>query len=474
VAPLAAGMPSTLTKTTQARHLVHCPPLLTAARTSVRVQALESRVYTLTSPWRQKPLPPFPHLVRVGERVEVEVEETKGAIEWRQATVAELLGGGKGRFSVVVDGPDGTPDDDFVEVFTAPLMGTEWRKISPPPKPAGKAGPTRKTRVSDGGTGGAGSEQDSAGSGGGGGAGTSSLASDASLAGIPAAKKAKIEQAELMSTSDDGKSVSMLSTDAAMKKLKPSKNKIEVAIYRALHPLSEAQKEHAASACRLYQQAVIRLHEQAQQAVLDAAAAAEAEAAAAAAAAAAPTVPPDSAATADATASERAAVADGAAASVDVHNRRSGEATAVPAHPQLSAAEARAAARSARSTARQAVADAERARLEDAKASEKEHADAQDVANEPDIALSSLPLEMGTSMEVDPPTTSASTHSANCLSSPDEHTLSVAVVSPGVVEPLIESPVEVTSAADAHLPVASMPSEGASVGSVAATQSMLL
>ena len=65
------------------------------------------RLFTLSSPWRPKALPKVPHLVKVGERVEVEVEEVKGQIEWRGAEVTQLLGGGKGRFSVIVDGPDG-------------------------------------------------------------------------------------------------------------------------------------------------------------------------------------------------------------------------------------------------------------------------------------------------------------------------------------------------------------------------------
>lgn len=96
--------------------------------------APEGRLYTLTSPYRPKPQPPVPHLVRVGERVEVEVEEVKGKIEWRQASVLELLAGGKGRFSVMVDGADGQPDEEFIEVFTAPLVGKEWRKMPPKEK----------------------------------------------------------------------------------------------------------------------------------------------------------------------------------------------------------------------------------------------------------------------------------------------------------------------------------------------------
>ena len=96
--------------------------------------APEGRLYTLTSPYRPKPQPPVPHLVRVGERVEVEVEEVKGQIEWRQASVLELLAGGKGRFSVMVDGADGQPDEEFIEVFTAPLVGKEWRKLPPKEK----------------------------------------------------------------------------------------------------------------------------------------------------------------------------------------------------------------------------------------------------------------------------------------------------------------------------------------------------
>jgi hypothetical protein len=59
--------------------------------------ALEHRVYSLASPWRPKPLPPAPHLVRVGERIEVECtpDDKKDAPpEWRGAKVLELVSGG--------------------------------------------------------------------------------------------------------------------------------------------------------------------------------------------------------------------------------------------------------------------------------------------------------------------------------------------------------------------------------------------
>ena len=45
--------------------------------------ALESRVYSICSPWKPKPLPEVPHMVRVGERIEVEVDDGKGQVEWR-------------------------------------------------------------------------------------------------------------------------------------------------------------------------------------------------------------------------------------------------------------------------------------------------------------------------------------------------------------------------------------------------------
>ena len=46
-----------------------------------------------------------------------------------QAKVLELLSGGKGRFTVMVDGADGKPDEEFVEIFTSPLLDKEWRKL---------------------------------------------------------------------------------------------------------------------------------------------------------------------------------------------------------------------------------------------------------------------------------------------------------------------------------------------------------
>ena len=133
--------------------------------------SLDSRVYTMASAWKAAPLPPIPHPVKVGERIEVEVEEKRdgrSVVEWRTAEVMHLLAGGKGRFSAVVQTPEGEWDwvrrralslcgsaaftdrgrfhtstsprpllpQDFVEHYTAPLVNVEWRKVEPPPKPA--------------------------------------------------------------------------------------------------------------------------------------------------------------------------------------------------------------------------------------------------------------------------------------------------------------------------------------------------
>ena len=52
------------------------------------------------------------------EIIEVEVEEG-GKTEWRRALVGRILPGGRGRFQATVFHPDGTLDDDFVEIFSA-------------------------------------------------------------------------------------------------------------------------------------------------------------------------------------------------------------------------------------------------------------------------------------------------------------------------------------------------------------------
>ena len=52
------------------------------------------------------------------EVIEVEVEEG-GKTEWRRALVGRILPGGRGRFTATVFHPDGTLDDDFVEIFSA-------------------------------------------------------------------------------------------------------------------------------------------------------------------------------------------------------------------------------------------------------------------------------------------------------------------------------------------------------------------
>ena len=69
------------------------------------------------------------HLVHVGERIEVEVEEVKGQIEWRHASVHELLEGGQGRFSVKIDDAEGEPDEEFIEEYGPEDEGSEWRKL---------------------------------------------------------------------------------------------------------------------------------------------------------------------------------------------------------------------------------------------------------------------------------------------------------------------------------------------------------
>lgn len=136
-----------------------------AGRWHYHLPALQDRVYSLASPWRPKPLPPPPHLVRVGERIEVEVRESDkdATVEWRGAKVLELLAGGNGRFTAMVDGTDGLPDEEFIEIFTSPLLDKEWRKVAKkePAKKEPKEAPAkvlresvassgRRTRVSDG------------------------------------------------------------------------------------------------------------------------------------------------------------------------------------------------------------------------------------------------------------------------------------------------------------------------------------
>ena len=109
-----------------------------AGRWHYRFDSLEGRVYQLDVPWSLKslrrPTEAVRHIVAVGEWIEVEVaieiegEAEATGVEWRGAEVRRLLPGGKGRFVACVNGPDGEPDEDFKEVFTAPQKDKEWRK----------------------------------------------------------------------------------------------------------------------------------------------------------------------------------------------------------------------------------------------------------------------------------------------------------------------------------------------------------
>lgn len=182
------------------------------------LRGLERRVYTMASPWKPRPLPEVPHLVRVGERVEVEVEEKKGEIEWRQGEVRALLGGGKGRFSVCVDGKDGEPDEEFIEVFTAPLMGVEWRKL-PPKEPKNGKGGGRKTRVTD------------------------AMPPPKSKTAAAAAREA----AKITAASEDPKTFALLDCKVAAPKLRASKAKLDQAVAKALMAVLEERAEHDAA-----------------------------------------------------------------------------------------------------------------------------------------------------------------------------------------------------------------------------------
>ena len=345
-------------------------------------ESLESRLYSLASPWRPKPLPEVPHLVRVGERIEVEVEEVKGQIEWRQAEVTQLLGGGKGRFAVVVDGADGARDEDFVEVFTAPLMGKEWRKI-PGLQPIGKGG--RKTRVSE-----------------------------------PSAKKAKLdEHAAAASTTADGRSLTLLQLRPTVQRLKGSKMKADKTLHEAVAALGESQETHAAAEGRLRQQSVVKLHAEVLAAATEAEAAkqraiddekAEAEAEAAAAA---------------------AAVAAAAEAEAEVEAATMRGNVSASGGNIVAAAEAKQIARAARAVAREAVAAREFAAAEEPGAARAPPAadgaggaaavpeeaapeGATSVARHAAVAEGDVAGTGAVAMFVDPPTDSAQTDSAGC------------------------------------------------------------
>ena len=260
---IEAARGEVLGKDAQGKWHFHLPPL-------------EARVYSMSSPWRPKPLPEVPHMVRVGERIEVEVEEVKGQVEWRSAKVIELLKGGKGRFAVIVDGADGQPDEDFIETFASPLEGKEWRKVvkaDKQKKAAEKAAAAaipgeRETRVS--------------------GRAKQPVVPPPPPAAPAAAKKAKQQEdkaklVEALSTAEDGKTLALMEPKAALKALKGSKSKLDQSLHKAIGALGEAQEAHAQQASRLWQNAVVRLHDQVQNLSREA----EAEAAAMAARAAA-------------------------------------------------------------------------------------------------------------------------------------------------------------------------------------------
>ena len=247
--------------------------------------ALESRVYSLASTWQKKPLPTPPHLVRVGERVEVEVAEKELSIEWRGAKVLELLPGGKGRFVVMVDGVDGLPDEDFIEVFTTPLLDKEWRKmpkkeVKPkevreeraPPEARGGA---RRTRVT---------EKDESP------AAASSAPHPSKKQKVTVEEKVELQlqQVALLCTANDGKALMLLPPAPSCPKPKSSDPKADKEVHKAILELGAEQEVHAAAYARLYQQSVIRLHEHVQQAAADRAAAAAAPLAPAAEASADP------------------------------------------------------------------------------------------------------------------------------------------------------------------------------------------
>ena len=289
-----------------------------SGRWHYHLPTLEDRVYSMASPWQPKPLPAHPHLVRPGDRVEVEVnsEEEKGKIEWRGAKVLELLPGGKGRFRVMVDAPNGEPDEEFIETFTSPLMGKEWRKIPkkeappPPPKPEPPPpppkAPGRKTRVSEGdeGKGKAGPVSKKA-----------KLTPQEKEQKIEEDRIKQLEQVALMSTAEDGKSIMLCSKTAAGtasnvtvgavggggessaaaaappaveeeakpkgkgkggKKggggggsAPPKENKLDAAVREGIESLKASQETHASAYDKVYQDAVIRLYHQMQQAEED-------------------------------------------------------------------------------------------------------------------------------------------------------------------------------------------------------------
>jgi len=282
--------------------------------------AAEGRLYTLSSPWKAKAQPPVPHLVRIGERVEVEVEEVKGQIEWRLASVLQLLDGGKGRFLVMVDGADGEPDEDFIEVFTAPLVGKEWRKLPPMEKKAKEAKPeaklaerakedktkeeaeakpkkeapppreARKTRVSDAQAAAAAAAAAAVVD------AKSSKGSSSKEGGAAGKKKASAKEPDVLApASEDVHTFERVAIENAMQRLKGSKAKADVSLLRALASLKEAAaakevtaketaKRDASGSGRSgarpdrtitpWTSAILRLHGEVQQAELDAAEAA--------------------------------------------------------------------------------------------------------------------------------------------------------------------------------------------------------
>ena len=235
-----------------------------AGRWHYGLAALGSRVYSLASPWQKKPLPMPPHLVRAGERVEVEVAEKDRPIEWRGARVLELLPGGKGRFVVMVDGVDGAPDEDFIEIFTSPLIDREWRKMpkkevkpkeepKPKPPPAEPRAGGRRTRVTD--------DAPAAAAAPAAGGGHASKKQKATAISFDQKIEQRMEQVALLNTSDDGRSLMLLPPAAALPKPKGSDPKVDKEVHKAVLALQGEQEAAQQAYARLHQQSVIRLHE---------------------------------------------------------------------------------------------------------------------------------------------------------------------------------------------------------------------
>ena len=67
--------------------------------------------------------PPPPRPPRVGDPLEVEVDDTQAGIVWKHAEVKAILR--NGRFRVVVDG-----DEDFTEEYGPEDEGSEWRRAA--------------------------------------------------------------------------------------------------------------------------------------------------------------------------------------------------------------------------------------------------------------------------------------------------------------------------------------------------------